>query len=100
MASSANASLTAATTSDGPRSPPIASTAIRAWSVVGLAVSGLMAGRLNPGDGLDLDVEDLAAAIGPRLGVHAVRAELAAIGVLGKLGGPEGVGGATVGAAA
>jgi hypothetical protein len=61
---------------------------------------GVNGGKLNPTDCLDLDVEDLAAAVDTGLGIHAVRAERATVGVLGKLRGAERVGGAAIGAAA
>jgi undecaprenyl-diphosphatase len=51
--------------------------------------------------GLNFDVEHLAAAIHAILGIHAMRAESAAIGrILGELGSFESIGSATVGAAA
>src|SRR5580700_11289640 len=84
----ASASLTAATTSLGPKSPPIASTAIRPGD------PGAMAAVLPPlpSGGLDLDVEDLAAPVGARLRVHAVRADQASVGrVAGELGRDESV---------
>ena len=49
---------------------------------------------------LDLDVEDLATAIHAGLRIHAMRAESAAVGVLGELGSDVCIAGAAVGAAA
>ena len=59
-----------------------------------------MAGKLSDCLKSNLDVEDLATAVDAGLGVHAMRAERTAVGVFGKLGGAERVGGAAVGAAA
>jgi len=51
--------------------------------------------------GLDLDVEHLATAIEPGLGIYAVAAiERAIDRILGELGCDESVGSATIGAAA
>ena len=68
---------------------------------MGLAVSGWMAGKLS-GDlsCSDLDAKHLPAAIHAGLGIHAMRAESATIGVLGELGSDIGVARAAIGAAA
>src|SRR5271165_1324153 len=86
----ASASLTAATTSLGPKSPPIASTAIRPVDPGGMTVGVLSSAG---GRASDLDVEDLAAAVDSCLGVDPVRPEEASVGgVPGELRRLEGVG--------
>src|ERR1017187_101486 len=86
----ASASLTAATTSLGPKSPPIASTAIRPVDPGDMTV-GVPSGA--DGGSSDLDVEDLATPIGSSLWVHPVRPEQAPVGgIPGELRRYEGVG--------
>src|SRR5271166_2239945 len=90
----ASASLTAATTSLGPKSPPIASTAIRPVDPGGISV-GLPPGVDGPAS--DLDVEDLAPAVCPGLRIHPVGPEQATVGgVPGELRRDESVGCAPV----
>src|SRR5471032_1242036 len=86
----ASASLTAATTSLGPKSPPIASTAIRPGNPGAMTV-GVTA--FFGWSGLDLYVENLATAVGTGLGIHAMGPYEAAIcGITGELRRYESVG--------
>ena len=66
---------------------------------MGLAVSGLMAKKL-PERALNLDVQNLAAAVDAGLGIDPVRTEGAAIGIFGEFRGNKCICGATIGAAA
>src|SRR5664280_3039185 len=102
---SASARRAASTTSAGPRSPPMASTAMLPTVGVSAIVwkAGGRAGKScwSPSRSSDFDGENLAAAIHAALGVDAMRPDCAAVsGIHGELRRLEGVGRPAVGAAA
>src|SRR5690606_38887486 len=97
-----NARSRAATTSVGPKSPPIASTAIRPASPAGLSIRGRDRTEASGGaPRSDGHVEHLAAAVHPVIRVDAVGTENGAVRrVPGDLGSLEGIGCAAMRAAA
>ena len=91
----------AATTSAGPKSPPIASTAICPVKPEEVTIARMVYNYAMVSRGLDLDVDHLATAVGAVRRIHVMRTEGRAIGrIFSDLRSFESVGCAAVGATA